>query len=162
MILIDNTVLSNFALVGELILLKDYCQGKGAATEYVLAEFERGIKEGIFVSIKLDWLKKSALADVKEKSFFGTLCKRLGAGEASCLAIAIYRGYDLLSDDMAIRKIANNETRRSKIALRGKYKSGIAAIPNKLGRNLKEKALTPNESIDSLVRIQKGRSSIST
>jgi predicted nucleic acid-binding protein len=109
MILIDNTVLSNFALVGELILLKDYCQGKGATTEYVLAEFERGIKEGIFINTNLDWLKNLALVDVKESSLFKTLSKRLGAGEASCLAIAMYREYDLLSDDMAVRKVALRE-----------------------------------------------------
>ncbi len=109
MILIDNTVLSNFAIAGELILLEDYCQGKGAATEYVLAEFERGVKEGIFTNVNLDWLKSLALVDVKEKSFFRTLSKRLGAGEASCLAIAMYREYDFLSDDMAVRKIAIRE-----------------------------------------------------
>lgn len=41
MILIDNTVLSNFALIGEINLLRDYSQGKGAISDYVLAEFER-------------------------------------------------------------------------------------------------------------------------
>ncbi len=109
MILIDNTVLSNFALVGELILLEDYCQGKGATTDYVLTEFEIGVKDGIFINTKLDWLKKLVSIDVKEQSFFETLSKRLGKGESSCLAIAIYRGYDLLSDDMTVRKIAMRE-----------------------------------------------------
>ena len=37
---------------------------------------------------------------------FEIFSKRLGVGESSCLAIAISRGYDLLSDDMAVRKIA--------------------------------------------------------
>lgn len=109
MILIDNTVLSNFALVGELNLLEDYCQEKGSTTDYVLAEFERGVKEGIFINTNLHWLKGLTLIDEKEKSFFKTLSKKFGVGEASCLAIAIYRGYDLLSDDMPVRKIAMRE-----------------------------------------------------
>lgn len=109
MILIDNTVLSNFALAGELILLENYCEEKGATTDYILAEFEMGVKDGIFINTKLDWLKKLVCIDVKEQSFFETLSRRLGKGESSCLAIAIHRGYDLLSDDMAIRKIAMRE-----------------------------------------------------
>lgn len=73
MMLIDNTVLSNFALVEELGLLQDYCKDQGCMTNHVF------------------------------------LVKRLGTGEASCLAIAMRRKYDLLSDDMAVRKIALRE-----------------------------------------------------
>lgn len=109
MILIDNTVLSNFALIGELNLLRYYSQGKGAISGYVLAEFERGAKEGIFINTSLDWLEVLTLVDSKEKSLFEIFSKRLGVGESSCLAIAISRGYDLLSDDMAVRKIAMHE-----------------------------------------------------
>lgn len=53
MMLIDNTVLSNFALVDELGLLKDYCKNKGCMTNHVLAEFEQGIRQGIFIDVKL-------------------------------------------------------------------------------------------------------------
>ena len=48
MFLIDNTVLSNFALIGELKLLQDYSKGKGAITNYVLAEFAICILEKTF------------------------------------------------------------------------------------------------------------------
>ncbi len=109
MILIDNTVLSNFALVGELLLLEDYCGDKGTTTGMVIAEFERGVNEGIFINVKLDWLKRLNLEGSNEESLFANLSKRLGAGEASCLAIAIHRKHDLLSDDMAVRKIALQE-----------------------------------------------------
>ena len=109
MFLIDNTVLSNFALIGELNLLQDYSKGKGAITDYVLAEFERGVKERIFINTNLDWLEVLTLVEYKEKFLFEILCKRLGAGESSCLAISSSRGYDLLSDDMAVRKIAMRE-----------------------------------------------------
>jgi hypothetical protein len=109
-ILIDNTVLSNFALIEKLPLLENYCKGKGATTRYVLAEFERGVNEGIFgYYFKLDWIKIVDLENEKEKSLFTNLRKRLGTGEASCLAVTMYRRYDLLSDDMAVRKIALKE-----------------------------------------------------
>lgn len=42
MILIDNTVLSNFALVNELGLLQAYCKDQGGLTNHVLVEFEQG------------------------------------------------------------------------------------------------------------------------
>ncbi|MBM4137331.1 MAG: DUF3368 domain-containing protein [Nitrospira sp.] len=109
MILLDNTVLSNFALVGELVLLKEFCGDKGATTAYVFTEFERGVKEGLFIITELDWLKRLDFEDEKEKLLFANLSKRLGAGEASCLAVAIHKGHDLLSDDMAVRKIALRE-----------------------------------------------------
>ena len=67
MILIDNTVLSIFALIGELNLLQDYSKGKGAITDYVLAEFERGVKEGIFINTNLDWLEVLTIVEYKEK-----------------------------------------------------------------------------------------------
>ncbi|MEW6089191.1 MAG: hypothetical protein AB1498_12900 [bacterium] len=53
MILIDNTVLSNFALAEEMQLLENYCKGKGATSKEVLAEFERGVNEGIFRRFRL-------------------------------------------------------------------------------------------------------------
>ncbi len=109
MILFDNTVLSNFALIGEISLLRDYSKGKGAVSDYVLAEFERGVKEEIFINTSFDWLEVLTLVDAKEKFFFEIFSKRLGEGESSCLAIAINRGYDLLSDDIAVRKIAMRE-----------------------------------------------------
>ncbi len=109
MILLDNTVLSNFALVGELQLLEEYCGDKGATTTYVFREFEIGVKEGFFVNTELAWLKRLDFEDRKEQQLFENLSKKLGVGEASCLAVAIHRGYGFLSDDMAVRKIALRE-----------------------------------------------------
>jgi predicted nucleic acid-binding protein len=109
MILIDNTVLSNFALVKEMALLKEYCRSQGAMTGHVRTEFEKGIAQGILSDVNLDWLQKVDLEGAEEYALFGNLRRRLGAGEASCLAIAIRRQSDLLSDDMAVRKIALRE-----------------------------------------------------
>ncbi len=58
MILIDNTVLSNFAISGELILLKIYCMGKETIADHFFAEFERGAKDGIFIDTNLEWIKR--------------------------------------------------------------------------------------------------------
>jgi predicted nucleic acid-binding protein len=109
MILIDNTVLSNFVLVGELSLLREYCKKKGAITGHVLAEFKRGIEKGLFNDVNLDWLHRLDLEGSEEQALFVNLSRRLGAGEASCLALAIHKKYDLLTDDMAVRKIALRE-----------------------------------------------------
>lgn len=109
MILIDNTVLSNFALTGELTLLEYFCGGVGTTTGDVLNEFERGEKDGIFICSNLDWLNRLDLKDRHERVMFANLCKKMGVGDASCLAVAINRRYDLLSDDMTIRTIALRE-----------------------------------------------------
>lgn len=108
MILLDNTVLSNFALVKQMSLLKEYCGDKAASTDDVFDEFERGVKQRIFADTEFEWIKRLDLSE-KENTMFLNFCKKLGKGEASCLAIAISRGYDLLSDDMAVRKIALRE-----------------------------------------------------
>ena len=105
MILIDNTVLSNFSLVENLLLLEEFCQGKGASTGHVFTEFQHGIDEGIFHKASLEWLKKVEIENRKEELLFKNLRNKLGAGEASSLAIAICRKYALLTDDMAARKI---------------------------------------------------------
>ena len=109
MILIDNTVLSNFALIDALELLKTYCADQGAITRHVLREFEQGIREGLFNHTDLDWLTTCDLESPSEIALFTTLNKRMGSGEASSLAIAIHRTYDLLTDDMIARKIARRE-----------------------------------------------------
>lgn len=109
MILLDNTVLSNFALVDELRLLEDYCGDSGATTSYVFREFERGVREGFFLNNELGWLRRLDFEGEKERQLFENLSKRLGVGEASCLAIAMHRGFGFLSDDMAVRKIALRE-----------------------------------------------------
>lgn len=109
MILLDNTVLSNFALVGELQLLEEYCGDRGATTSHVFREFEKGVKEGFFINIELGWIRRLNFEGEKERQLFENLSKKLGVGEASCLAIAMHRGYGFLSDDMAVRKIALRE-----------------------------------------------------
>lgn len=106
MILINNTVLSNVALGQAIPLLHEFCAGRGRVTPQVLAEFEEGVARGLLPTTALAWLKRARLRGQQERATFLQLRTQLGAGEASCLAIAIGRGYDFLSDDMKARRVA--------------------------------------------------------
>jgi predicted nucleic acid-binding protein len=105
-ILIDNTVLSNFTLAQTVRVLRAYCAGKGRVTSQVLKEFEDGVQGGVLPSTNLKWLRRVKLRGREEHALFSQLRTQVGAGEASCLAIAVVRGYSILSDDMRARRIA--------------------------------------------------------
>lgn len=89
MILLDNTVLSNFALADELLLLRDYCRNSGATTVQVMAEFDAGVARGLFKPLDFSWLMILDFENENERSMFVRLNQRIGAGEASCLIFSI-------------------------------------------------------------------------
>lgn len=62
MILINNTVLSNFALAQAIPLLNEFCAGRGRITPQVVAEFEEGVEQGILPITPLGWLKRVRLS----------------------------------------------------------------------------------------------------
>jgi predicted nucleic acid-binding protein len=99
MILLDNTVLTNFALTCDLELLCLFAGNKGATTDLVSAEFSKGVNIGVLPESDLTWLKIVQVRGRREKVLFRSLRRELDIGEASCLAIAITRGCDFLSDD---------------------------------------------------------------
>jgi len=109
MILLDNTVLSNFALAGDLQLLCLFAGNKGATTDLVSAEFSRGVNIGVLPESDLTWLRIVQVRGRREKALFRSLRRQLDIGEASCLAIAITRKCDFLSDDRDARVIALRE-----------------------------------------------------
>lgn len=110
MILIDNTVLSNFAQADAILLLKEYCQNNGWTTQEVLAEFENGLKQKIFkASLDLSWLHPIEQLTAEEQKIYLHLRHRLEPGEASCLAVAISRKCGFLSDDLDARKMTHQE-----------------------------------------------------
>ena len=107
MILIDNTVLSNFAQANLLSLLHTYCQDLGHITQEVLAEFEKGRLKGLFAkNPSLDWLSQIKTRTPAEEVLFNTFGPQLNLGEAFCLAIAICRDGAFLSDDKDASKVA--------------------------------------------------------
>jgi len=83
-ILLNCTVLSNFAVVHRLSLLQATVSGRAATTEAVIEEFNNGIALGYFPQVSLDWLPVLSLSP-EEQATFQLIHLRLGAGEASCL-----------------------------------------------------------------------------
>ncbi len=104
MVLIDNTVISNFVKVNRIDLIKKAFDCV-YVTEQVLEEFKLGVKRGVLPDVKLDF-EVLKLKD-EEIELYKALRIKLGKGEASCLAIAKYRDMKILTDDSDARKIAN-------------------------------------------------------
>lgn len=104
MFVVDTTVISNFAKTGHLTLLKAILGDNGVTTVQVMEEFEVGIKRGKYPNLEIP-LKVIELTE-KERELYTLLNQSLGKGEASCIAVAKFRGGILLSDDYDARKKA--------------------------------------------------------
>ena len=102
-IVINTTVISNFALTSRMDILKDTV-GEIHTTEEVVEELKIGMEKGIFQLAITQFNIFSLNAD--EEAHFSTLNRRFGKGEASCLAIALSRNLRLLTDDFDVRKFA--------------------------------------------------------
>lgn len=105
MLLLDNTVLSNFALVGRIELLTNALGSQIATTPQVMDEFNDGVARGRVPETKLDWLEVINI-EAKEETVFQELLMRVNAGEAACLALASQRNGRILTDDRDARKLA--------------------------------------------------------
>ena len=89
MTIVDNTVLTNFALIGRLDLLQLAFEETGLrTTSKVRQEFQEGARKGVFQDPDIRWLKSVRLS-ISERQRYERLCQRLDAGEASCLAVAL-------------------------------------------------------------------------
>ncbi len=105
MILIDNTVLSNFSLIHHPELIDHaFVEGK-ATTGQVFQELERGVRLGRLPQCDWSWLKRLGLTEA-ENIQFHQLSEHLGAGEASCLAVTVHRQYKFATDDKDARQWA--------------------------------------------------------
>jgi predicted nucleic acid-binding protein len=105
MLLLDNTVLSNFALIARIDLLIKAIEGQISTTPQVIGEFNDGVTKGRLPQSKLDWLEVAYLG-VEEEALFQELQNHVNAGEASCLAVAARRDGRILTDDRDARKLA--------------------------------------------------------
>ena len=103
--LLDNTVLSNFSLVGRTELIQQALGETAASTQQVMLEFQAGMELGRLPETDLNWLELLALSST-EQPLYEQLLDRLNAGEASCLAIAVQRNAIVLTDDQDARKLA--------------------------------------------------------
>ena len=108
--LIDNTALTNFALVGELELLATYLKDILIITQEVKNEFQDGIIKGkIPKENQIEWLSEVFFDNDDELLLYERLSNFLGKGESSCLSIAANRGWKIVTDDIDARKIAQRE-----------------------------------------------------
>jgi predicted nucleic acid-binding protein len=110
-VIINNTVLSNLALINKLALLK-YIFGKVYITPEVNQEVENGIKFGYSFQLhtkqainEQEWLFLTRF-DSSEFVLFMELTEMIHIGEASCLAIAKKRRWIFLTDDFEAREHA--------------------------------------------------------
>ena len=103
-ILIDNTVLSNFAFVERFELLYQLFGDPIVITDDVQQEFQAGNALGLFTDPQSEFNVIECTAE--EKELMVSFQNSLNAGEASCLAIAIIRGGRILTDDRDARKVA--------------------------------------------------------
>ena len=104
--LLDNTVLSNFALVGRADLLHAVFANTASITEQVAAEFQAGVASGRLPHTDLSWLPVVGLA-VQELLVYQELRKHLNAGEAACLAWAAHKECIVFTDDRDARELAS-------------------------------------------------------
>jgi len=103
--LLDNTVLSNFAVVRRPDLIS-LALGQGAATtQDVMAEHHMGVELGRIPFSEWAWLPILDL-DEPVKPLYQQLRIHLGRGEASCIALAHHGGHRVLTDDRDARRIA--------------------------------------------------------
>ena len=105
MLLLDNTVLSNFALIARVDLLIEAMGDQISTPPQVIDEFNEGVARGRLPQIGLDWLEVVSL-EADEEALYQELTGRLNAGEAACLAVAAHRGGRVLTDDRDARILA--------------------------------------------------------
>lgn len=115
MVIANTTVISNFAAVRQLDLLRRLLNAVYISTD-VYAEIQDGIAEGIRAYDGIDahivpfsedgWLHLTALQGDEELRLFNRMPASLHRGEASCLAIAVQRGWAFVTDDASARKTA--------------------------------------------------------
>lgn len=101
---IDNTVLSNFAHIEQPQLLAAAFDHP-LTVEAVLAELTTGVRLGRIPSVIWSWLPIIELTQ-EERASAEKLSQTLGQGESQCIALAVTRGWMVLSDDRDARRTA--------------------------------------------------------
>jgi predicted nucleic acid-binding protein len=105
MILLDNTILSNFALIRHPEFVHQAFVEEIGTTEQAFHELERGMQLGRLPKCDWTWLQQLQLTGAEETQF-RLLTMHLGTGEASCFSIAFQRKYKIATDDKDARQWA--------------------------------------------------------
>ncbi|RME80973.1 MAG: DUF3368 domain-containing protein [Caldilineae bacterium] len=104
---LDTTVLSNFAHVGQPHLIQRALGLHVFTTPVVMAELAMGVEAGHVPACDWEWLK---ILEPNEDTatLISEFQRVLDAGEAESLAVAIQKGCIFLSDDLAARRLASS------------------------------------------------------
>jgi predicted nucleic acid-binding protein len=113
-LVLNSTVISNFALIGRVGWLAQLWQAELVTSEQAMAELMDGVQRKRIPRTDWSWLGVVALSE-EERELSEVLMPPLDAGEASCLALARSRGYAFLTDD----RVARRESRRWGVPLSG-------------------------------------------
>jgi predicted nucleic acid-binding protein len=107
-VVLDNTVLTNFALVDRTDLVMRLWPTTACTTPSVLDEYRSGVASGL---VSADaWADLTVVTMTEEETALAAgFSTRLGAGERSCLAVAVCRRGLLASDDLDARRIAQQQ-----------------------------------------------------
>jgi predicted nucleic acid-binding protein len=107
-VVVDNTVLTNFALVGRTDLVMRLWPTTVCTTPAVLDEYRAGAVSGLVSADAWADLTVVTMSE-EEMALTASFSTRLGAGERFCLAVAIHRRGLLASDDLDARRTAEQQ-----------------------------------------------------
>ncbi len=105
LLVLDNTVLSNFAIVEEKYLFLELWPERVGTTQAVLNEYNFAVQHKLLPAEVWDSLPIYNLDD-EEYEMAGRFSTRLGRGERTCMAVAHKRGGVFASDDADARAAA--------------------------------------------------------
>ncbi|MEI6214283.1 MAG: DUF3368 domain-containing protein [Desulfuromonadales bacterium] len=120
-VIFDTVVISNFAKVGQLELLREMYPTNACCSGFVVAEVLRGFRQGhtdleqLVRHLAKGWPRQEELATLAERQLYARISVSLGDGESACMALASERGYVFACDD----RLARSEAVRLGIRLTG-------------------------------------------
>ena len=106
----DTVTLANFALAGCFGLLVDRYGRSLSVTEQVRVELAAGRAggyaglEAVEAALSAGEISPVGPMDTAERELFAELLRTFGAGEASCIALALQRGGVVVTDDRTARR----------------------------------------------------------
>ncbi|MFZ3063620.1 MAG: hypothetical protein WA148_07775 [Actinomycetota bacterium] len=111
-VVVDTCAYSNFALTGSLWILETLFKGQLVATGLVLEEIARGQQnhpdlKGIFEAEQRGSIERVSDLTDGEYKFFGSLPRALSDEDKSCLVVAKFRRFLLVTDDGRLQREAS-------------------------------------------------------
>ncbi len=104
-VVLDNTILTNFALVNRVDLVYQLWPGAAFTTLAVHHEYQAAVEQELLPEKCWADLPVAELSEA-ESQLAENLPKQLDLGERICLAVAITRKGLLVSDDLKARRVA--------------------------------------------------------